>query len=359
MKIGILTFHSANNYGAVLQCYALQETLKGMGHRVRLIDYRPNYFLPDFSITTHKILSLLHRNPFPSIRARLKYLSERSELKKYYKTFEVFAKQLELPREEDTLDSYDAYIFGSDQIWNSYITYGLDPYYFGYLPFEKGNRKYVTYAASMGDVNIDDALAEHFRKALANFDAVSVREEELRVALQPLTDKEIKTALDPTLLADPKIWERIIKKPGIREKYVFVYQVRIDKDTLRIAKKIAKDIGGIVIDSRIRCKIFGSRQYRCYSPMDFLGWIKYASCVVTTSFHGTAFSVVFRKPFYSVSVGYGDLRLRSFLDNMGLQDRFIPKTSAPAFSPVDYSHASQRLALMRQLSMDFLEDSLS
>ncbi|MCD8304112.1 MAG: polysaccharide pyruvyl transferase family protein [Prevotellaceae bacterium] len=359
MKIGIITFHSAFNYGAVLQCYALQETLKGMGHRVRLIDYRPSYLQPDLSITPHKILSLLHRNPLPSIYARLRYLLIRSEKKKYDKTFKVFAKQFELPRDEDTLDSYDTYIFGSDQIWNSHITHGLDPYYYGYLPFEKRDRVYVTYAASMGDVNFDEMLSDHFRKALTNFDAISVREEELQVALQPLTDKEIKVVLDPTLLAEPKIWEHIIKKPEIKEKYVFVYQVRIDKEALRIARKIAKDIGGIVIDSRIRSKILSRKQYSCYSPMDFLGWIKYASCVVTTSFHGTAFSVVFRKPFYSVSVGIGDLRLLSFLNKMGLQDRFIPKTSTPTFSPIDYAEAHQRLAQMRQLSMDFLRENLS
>ena len=187
---------------------------------------------------------------------------------------------------------------GSDQIWNPQITKGFHKPYFGYFDFSKENRKYIAYAASMEASSLTQEEKAFYKKALDNFNAISVRETTLADLLQPLTSKKIETVLDPTLLANTDIWNSIVKRPLLNCKYVLVYQVRFDKNTRRIAQDIANQIGAKVIEitAWINWK-FKKNVYQCCSPEEFLGWIKYASCIVTTSFHGTAFSVIFNKDY--------------------------------------------------------------
>lgn len=357
MKIGILTFHCAHNYGAVLQCYALQETLKGMGHEVEVIDYRP-----EFLLSPYEVWNIRRYGSYNSFLKRL--MLECLTLSRgivRHKAFDLFIQaRLCLTKEKTISSSFDAYIIGSDQVWNPQITKGFHKPYFGYFEFPKEDKKYIAYAASMEASSLSKEAKDFYAKALDNFDAISVREKTLTALLQPLTSKKIETVLDPTLLANVDIWSSIVKRPLLNSKYVLVYQVRPNKNTLRIAQHIADQIGARVIEITAWVNWrYKKNVYQCCSPEEFLGWIKYASCVVTTSFHGTAFSVIFKRPFYCLKLGKGDTRAASLLQELGLENRMIEKTSSPDFQAVDYQMATANLSDLQKNSYQYLVSALN
>ncbi len=364
MKIGILTFHCAHNYGAVLQCYALQETLRGMGHDVEVIDYRPYYLKKPYSwFDIHRFIS---KNPFKALHKSIKEIILLKSRYKRYTAFENFIKyNLNLSEEVcvDKISSkYDIYIMGSDQIWNPKITHGFDPVFFGNFKFIKGKKKYIAYAASMEAKFLKDQEVKYYTKALENFDAIGVRELQLAHLLQPLTDTFIETVLDPTLLADTTIWDKIVENPNIGQKYVLLYQARINSNANRIAEEIAKQINAIVIEVTIDVSTNSNKNIlQCVSPEKFLGLIKNAACVVTVSFHGTAFSVIFKKDFYCIELGDGrDTRAQSLLSSINLENRLIKKLDSPIFSKIDYTEEiDSKLLQMRDKSVKFITNAIN
>ncbi len=364
MKIGILTFHCAHNYGAVLQCYALQQVLISMGYEVEVVDYRPQYLLQPYKIfDSNKVVG----TPVEKIKSFMMAVLKMGKRLKKSKSFNSFiTKRLKLSceREFQTIsDKYDVYIVGSDQVWNVNLTGGaIDKVYFMDLPFEKGKRRYISYAASMGGYNIYAGnYVDYIKQALGNFDAISLREERMIDQLQPLLpEKKMKDVLDPTLIADGKIWEKIVKKPKIKKKYVLVYRFTKDKNILRMAHRIASAIGGVVVEISLQFNIcFGNEIYKNASPEEFLGWFKYADYVITTSFHGTAFSIIFQRPFYCIRYNNEhDYRSESLLEKLCLQDRMICAKESVNISDIDYSTISPLLASLREESMAFLNENL-
>ena len=348
MKIGILTFHCAHNYGAVLQCYALQEILKSMGHDVEVINYRPEYLLKPYRI--FDLGRFKHKNPLKLIKAILKEIILFRKRVARHNIFQHFINErLNLSNEvsrEQIPSYYDVYIMGSDQIWNPKLTKGFDPVYFGCFDFKKGRKKYVAYAASMEAKTLSFQEKEFYKRVLDNFDAISVRETQLAEQLRQLTEKEIKVVLDPTLLADRAIWNKIAKTPKIDKKYILVYQVRDNINTIRIAQDIARQLNVKIVElAAWLSPHFDERRLQCASPEEFLGLIRNATCIITTSFHGTAFSVIFNRPFYCIELRDGqDTRSRSFLNSINLGDRMIKKEDSPKFSFIDYSAVNDNLA---------------
>lgn len=364
MKIGILTFHCAHNYGAVLQCYALQETLKRMGHDVEVIDYRPQYLLTPYNIFNKR--RILSKNQKFMIKSCIREILLLAARIKRYNAFDKFIKnRLNLSdrvMERKIPNCYDVYIMGSDQIWNPKITHGFDPVYFGYFDFKKSKRKYISYAASMEAKMLNVETKNFYIKALSNFDAVSVRETKLAELLKPLTSKKIETVLDPTLIADRSIWDSIIRKPNIKHKYVLVYQVRNNENTMRIASEIANQINAVVIEVTAWLNIcFRKNRFQCASPEEFLGLVKNAACVVTTSFHGTVFSIVFNRPFYCIQLDdYGDTRAQSLLRQIGLSERMIKKNLTPDFTEINYDDGINKcLSQLHEESLHYLFDNIN
>lgn len=361
MKIGILTFHSAHNYGAVLQAYGTQEYLRSQGHDAEIIDYRPHYIEENYKLVN--LNRIFGKNIFTSLK---KIVSEILCLKKTFKRRSAFEKFIEEKfylsekiSNSKIPDSYDAYIFGSDQIWNPKITRGFDGIFFGDFAIKEHSRK-IAYAASMEAIELTDEQKAFFRRVLSHMDSIGVRESHLKELLQPLTSKTIHTVLDPTLLLDSHAWEHILKKPNEEKKYVVVYQVRNNTETLKIAHSIAQEIGGIVVElvSKVTYKNKENR-YQSASVEDFLGWIKHAACVVTTSFHGTVFSIIFERPFYTVKLSDGaDSRSGSLLESLNLSERLISPQDRPAFSTIDYSDTTKKMKIIRETSASFLRDAL-
>lgn len=359
MKIGILTFHCAHNYGAVLQCYALQEVLKGMGHTVEVMDYRPSYLKAPYDIVSFRRIQ--SRNPIRLMKGMISEILSLPERIIRHKGFDRFIKERLCLSAPGIPSDCDAYVMGSDQIWNPGITQGFDGVYFGHLPFPKGHRSYIAYAASMEREALNDSEKNYLQEALRNFDAISVRESHLASLLQPLTDKDVKVVLDPTLLAVPSVWSSFVGRNPLGRKYVLVYQVRVDKETMRIARHIAGQLDAEVVSlSSFPTWRRSKSLYQTESPQAFVNWMRWASCVVTTSFHGTAFSVILNRPFYSIALGRGDTRAASLLKQVGLEERMIGKTASPVFQEIDYvgRKVNDRLDARRREAMEFLKTKL-
>lgn len=361
MKIGILTFHRAINFGAVLQCYALYRTLSDMGHDVEVIDYRPAYiekyrkplYWNDFKkqgflskIKALLMLPITYKNKKKSASVFDSFLNQ------HIKTTQVVKNVLDLP-------SFDVIFFGSDQIWNPRICEGFDPLYYGQFP--KGKTKLVSYAASLGTPQV--LTKEQWDKIfplMKSFDAISVRESKLAEYLQNGGIKA-KTVLDPTLLASKEIFERIVEKPQITG-YVLLYMLEPDGNAITFANRIAKHRNLKLM--RIRARRSPKMKKSNYDDVvpnsvgEFLGYFKYADYVVNVSFHGTAFSVIFNKNFYTLKSRNYE-RAYGLLKSLGLLDRFVsPNDDVGGGNDIDYLNAIECLEKMRKASQEFLYSSL-
>lgn len=357
MKIGILTFHNAYNYGAVLQAYALQEVLIGLGNEVEIIDYR-NSKIDRF----HNYWSL-KCNSFVKVLYRL--LFSYAPLKKKERYFYDFlTNYLHLSKmrynQNCTPSGYDLYIIGSDQVWNPLITGGIDPYYWGAL-FKDG--KTISYAASSG--SMDKLPSEDLRKIqryLSNFSSVSVREDHLKDFLDSKFSVSSQVVLDPTLLAGRDCFEKICAERLIDEPYVLIYQVESNPRLLEIARVVAlkykAKIVLIGLDTFQNKNKYPDIDVISPNVPDFLSLFKYAECVVALSFHGTAFSLLFEKEFYSVRGG-NMARVSSILEPLGLLERIIDTKESIDYSLIDFSEVNCRLKILRDDSKEFLTHSFS
>lgn len=327
MKIGILTFHCAHNYGAVLQAYALQEQLKIMGHNVEIINYRPNYLIEPYKVLRkERFFSILSiKRPWIFIREFLNILFIRPKRFRQFEQFsESYLNQSEKKMDSEFLNSYDTFVMGSDQIWDEKLTKGGDRFFWG--DFETClNQKKIVYAASMtpqlpsADFNID------YISLIKKFNSVSVRETELKTLFQPLLSDEISVVVDPTILADKSVWEKLLDKPLMKEKYIVVYQVRSNFKVLEKAREYAKRFNCKIVELVSSPKFnFRSLVYQQAGPIEFLNYIRFAECMFTTSFHGTVFSILFETPFYSFKLNDGhDSRIEEIVQKLGLESRFI------------------------------------
>ena len=361
MKIGILTFHCAHNYGAVLQCFALQETLKAMGHDVEVIDYRPAYLLDCYKIFDYR--RILSKNPFMLIKNVINEILLLNERLKLYSSFQNFITKklcLSIPVEESNIPSeYDVYVIGSDQIWNPNITNGFDDIYFGQFGFSKGERKYISYAASMEINNLKSEYKAYLKTKLLNFNALSVRESQLIEILQPLTSTKINLVIDPTFLIKENKWMELVVKPSIKEKYVLIYFTRTDENVVVLAKKIADKLKAKVIKISATLK-YRFNKFEGSSPEMFISLIKNAECIITTSFHGTAFSLIFNKPFYYIKLHDDkNSRVLSLLSLLSLEDRAIEPNENVNFKNIDYDKINVILGGMRKESLKFLTDAIN
>ena len=362
MKIGLLTFHCAQNYGAVLQCYATQEFLKSKGYDVEVVDYRPDYLLRPYRLFNTQRLAC--GNPITSAINLVKELIQfprRCYRQWAYRRFtKKYLALSNLVTKETIPTYYDTYIVGSDQIWNPKLTHGFDDAYFCRFAFHKNNKRYIAYAASMEAKELTIDAQEFYKESLKHFDSISVREGNLIQLLQPLTQRKITQVLDPTLMADPRIWNNFLTHHSEKKKYVVIYQGRSNKASERIAKDIAKQVGGKVVILSTWFSLSRGESHLNVGPDKFIDIIRHAACVITTSFHGTAFSIIFNRPFYTIRMNDGaDTRSQSLLEALNLQDRMIDTDSSPIFSTIDYSEANSKLEELRCLSQEFLLNALN
>lgn len=323
MRIGIITFHAAHNYGAVLQCYALQEFLRTESHEVEVIDYR----LPAIVDGYHwfKSYRFISKNPFKLIKKTANELRFIKNRKERYKAFELFIKErLNLAPQENIFNNpYDVIIIGSDQVWNYHLTDGFDSYYWGDFPHPPQTR-IISYAASMHD-NWPQSYNNTIIEKLNNFKYISVRETALAEKLASLLpNKEIHSVIDPTLLITKEQWNKLAKRPPINYPYLFLYQVERSSKAEHIAQQIAKEKNLKIVYLSALVDNINTKEIIASSPEEFIGLFKYADFIVCSSFHGTIFSLQFGKPFYSIKMGLGkDNRVGNLLKSLNKENLFI------------------------------------
>lgn len=356
IKIAILTFHRAINYGAILQAYALQRALIILGYDVEILDYRndlieKSYYSPLGSSKKTKgiIKSLLY---FNVQRARNKAFNH------FRKNMIVSNKKYNRRTISET--AYDYYITGSDQVWNLKCT-NYDPVYF--LNFVSADKR-VSYAASLGKYKDIIDSYDQFYGFLRDFKWISVRENAGRELLKNKVDKNMYIDVDPTFLLKREEWDKLAMKSKLND-YVLIYSVNLNMDVLTVGRKIKKEKGKKLLILTLRNKPIKLLENEILlqksSPEEFLGLIKDANCVVTNSFHGTAFSIIFNSDFYLVKNSKEDLdntRLDSLLEKFGLSDRIVESNSFEFKDSINYELVNERVNAEVQTSINHLTKSI-
>lgn len=354
MKIGIITFHRAHNYGAVLQCYALSITLKNLGHDVEVIDYLPTQFKLEYSIYPFRHLSLYRK-----ITQLLKLLPVLDIKIKRSQGFDSFINKLPLSKQsfDETnikFEEYDAIVFGSDQIWNPTLTNNKDNVYCGNFP--KLGKRFVSYAASTNPKLMQKEYQAYFEGIIDRFDNISTRETSLTDYLNELSSGVSQVVLDPVLLLTKDQWRRIAIKPK-ETNYLLVYTVPQHPQIIQVANQLASEKNLQVIEIRPNVQNIRKKNYlQTVSPTEFLGYIMHADYVLTTSFHGTALSIVFERQFLTLSIDKQvDDRAANLLENLCLSERLVTQDD---YHRGDIDYHTSALTQLRQTSIDYLISSL-
>ena len=358
MKVGILTFHNAHNYGAVLQCFALQHYLEEIGYDVEIIDYRPDFYSEQYK--SHSILSCCGKNPVSVIKCLYyNYYLYNKRCKSFNNFINKHLKLSNCVSENNIPRDYHAYIVGSDQIWNPSITNGFRGVYFCDFPFKKGSSRYIAYAPSMELTKPSSEEINFLRDNLARMDFLSVREASLIPLIESLTNKRVDIVCDPTFLLNSLQWSAFIGPKLMNKPYVVLYQVRDNPSAFELARKIAAQIKGTVVCLTARIDKNYPVDFQTASPMDFINYIANADFVVTTSFHATAFSLIFNVSFYTMLLGDNfDDRCSSLLKMVGLEDRLVTPGRNVLIETVNFNLCNEKLSNLVINSKEYLNKSL-
>ena len=365
MKIGILTFHYAHNYGAMLQAYALVTFLRLKGHEAQIIDYRLPFIYDLYELLDFKGFFKRYRRKNNVLIALLKSIKNFSKHKnkslKWYR-FEDFLNNSLIKTSrvyslgEINKLNFDCVVCGSDQIWNGSLTGGLEPLYFceGLTAPCK-----ISYAASNGNEIVDTKEWGFFKSYISNFRKISVREKGLSDFLSNHGIAN-RVVLDPVFLLDKQLWQDVCGPVSVK-RYLLTYSFNENPNFFVEAKKLADKKHLQVV-----CFLFKRNESLSSDiiqivdggPKEFVCYFKEASFVVTNSFHGTAFSVLMQKQFYTVPPLRGRERVDSLLDVLGLSDR-IANADFDDKAMIDYHEVCGKLNLLRKKSVNFLTEALS
>lgn len=358
MNLKIVTFHFANNYGAVLQAYALQAHLSQYGN-VELLNYEPEhlkklYSLNPFSCGIHPREIIRRARAIPYKRKQFEFFS--NFRKNDLKCANEDTSDIDLAK--NVLNQADAIIYGSDQIWNLGIT-NSDSIYFG--DFVDKTVKKIAYAASFGADNDLNSISQFIKKYLNTFDALSVREQS---GVKILSDNGVSNAdivCDPVFLLDKDCWINIARKPveNIPEKYILYYALRKDEKLIRAAKKVGKDYGIPVLSihpNGNRSFMIENQLYKI-GPKEFVWLINNAAYICTNSFHAVAFSSIFKKKvvFYGYENGKG--RVESLLSILKSPEFFYKDEKGNDIFDLEKAEY-KGLKELKQQSIRYLKDNI-
>ena len=335
MNIGILTFHTADNYGSVLQAYALKtfvEKIEGVD-KCELINYLPPNQEELYAI-------YLPLKSLKNIIKNMRAFCFRGLLEDRKNAFNTFRKNRlcidGIPgkfdkKEERCLKAYDIVIVGSDQIWNPR---SVDFSMFYFVPEFSGKK--IAYAPSFGNGTLLDfekkGLIKETGDALQSFHSIAVREQTGISIIEQLSGKTAQIVVDPTLLILDE-WENLAASCDEKEKYIFFYAIDYNPQAIKMVQQISRKTGlpvKVIFSSNKTYRILstGFQLVKKTSPEYFLSLVKNAELILSSSFHGTAFSLIFKKKFYALEASrkgtlYKDQRIHSLLSRINLEDRII------------------------------------
>lgn len=340
MKIGIMTFHWATNYGAVLQAFALQEACDKMGADTFIIDYYPRHYKKN-------ILNSFLSTHLQVILSKIKEIPKEKQIeefrRKYLKRTSYFNANIKL---KNAVLPFECYICGSDQIWNeSFSTYGeFKPTYSYFLDFAPDDKIIASYAASFGTDNLTSSLRVNIKKLLNRFDFISVRENSGAKIINDLGFDNVFVVPDPTLLLEKGEYEKFVTPKTNKFPRAFVYMLH---NQISNADNILKILSYRNYESII-CDNIGVEEW--------LSQIYNSDIIVTNSFHGTVFSIIFQKPFIAIPVNGSRMnnRIETLLGKLGLQNRIFQGNLDILETPIDWQDVEKRLNKYRAEGYNFL-----
>ncbi len=356
MKIGILTVHRAYNYGSVLQCYALQEYLKSLGHDVWVIDYRQPWTEAVYKAFSFYYIKKQIKHP----RVIFNYIKGYNRRKKTTKQrkliFSTFMKRFRLSEPcywaNDIPQDFDRYIIGSDQLWSHACFGGEDRVYLGFFSHRK-NSKVIGYALSSNTNSLIIFGRDRLSHIIANFDSLSVREPFIADFIQEKLGITVPVVLDPTLLTDANLWDNLINEKWKYKNYIAIYQARNVAGNPTYLKDKAQNFA-----NELECDVIDLSSMT-YSVEDFVSIIKYAKYVLTTSFHATVFSLIMKTPCYAIKLDDGfDGRYVDLLHAVGLDKEIAERNFIPKPQEINFLIAAKNLFTLRMDSIKYLEKSL-
>ncbi|MCM1115409.1 MAG: polysaccharide pyruvyl transferase family protein [Clostridium sp.] len=368
--IGMLTFYWADDFGAMLQCFALKEYLNTYEKTV-IIPYFPKALRSRYQVFRRKKnqswrwkIAEMVKPPtvFNTLNRRIKMVNFR---KKHFRDLnKTIALSSEIPQ---CFSDIDTYVVGSDQVWNPDITEGFqDGYFCTFKNNTKKGTRFVSYAASIGMNACRTDCDAYFKRNLQNFDEISIREAGSKEYLSQFCKKEPLCVLDPVFLLNHSQWEEHIKSiPKHNEKYIFVYCAEENKELINYANKLANEKGLKIYV----CDNFFP-QWQQWSqgdftlkneanPFDTLSYLRDAEYVVTNSFHGLVTSIIFEKQFAVFSHSVRSERQISLLNTAQLNARIV--TDIDSFDideKIDYKTSKTLLDVKIKESKDFIQNNI-
>jgi hypothetical protein len=338
MKIGILTFHFSNNYGALFQAYGLRNYLKELGHDVEFINYQPEYLEEGGEI---KLSNLFSKATLKIVYLKLVNIKEKyfgnKQKEKYFEEFKkdfLGIDESKIYKSKNELENanlfYDLLITGSDQVWNPSEQYGIDTVYFLDFKTSNTNVKKISYAPSFGKDNIDEKYKDEISKLVSKLDSISIRE----ISGQNIIEN--MTTIKPTLVPDPTVlvsnYYNVMNPYHTNSKdYIFCYYLRSRETVGDVAEYMANKENLEIYsphNPHRRWKEIGTTVHP--GPREWLYLLNNSKFVITNSFHGTMLSILLNKPFIVVGIGSGEKskyneRAMNILKQCGLDNRFIDK----------------------------------
>lgn len=381
--IGLINIQWFDNPGAVWLAYSLQQTVKKLqpDEEVIIIDYAAGGSKTINLSPANRIIKLMKRKAANT----LFYLNADNrkfglELKKRHNKYEEFRKEY-LSRTPKTTEinsvifkkDYSACVVGSDVVWKPEIAEEEHSKIY-FLQFAGKNTQKIAYAASIGtdDMNVLDGLKPLYRTLIADFNSISLREKTAVQYIGNLTDKKVYHVLDPVFLSDSDTYVRLIKdvKTPCQQNYIYLYMLSYNEDIISLAIQLAQKTGyKIVYDLHTRENLVLKNKFKEYGlattavgPLEFLALINGASMILCDSFHGTAFSIILHKDFYTFGNYNGGIdistRMKDLLEMLSLEKRYVTDNSNISSEPIDYADVDKKLDNHRKESTEFLKRSL-
>lgn len=367
MKINTITCHDVYNLGASLQAYALQTYLENCGHEVRIIDYKPPYLSGHYKLWGKA--NPLFDKPLLRFAYNIAKLPGRLVGLKRKKVFDDFTQNyLHLTPRYHSYEELqqnppeaDAYVAGSDQIWNTLFPNGRDAaFYLGFVP--DGKRK-ISYAASFATCQVEDKFRPFVEQALRGLDRVSIRERISLPLLASLGRTDGVAVCDPVFLLSSMEWDAILRKEEReqpRGNYVLVYDFEHSPAVRNIAVCIAEQSDCHIFSVGAFREKYTDRNFVNVGPMEFLSLVKNARFVISNSFHATAFSLIFHRPFCVVNRLEGiNERMRSLLEDCELGERLVSDYASSLMEEINWPCVQGLLDGNIVESKNYLKEALS
>lgn len=364
MKIGIITRHAIANYGSVLQSYATEKVLEKLGYNSEIIDYiREEEKSENLAKTFAKNSKFWNKN----FLTRFMYkIIQTPNIKKQEKEFKINRqKYLKMSKKqfenfESDIPEYDIYCTGSDQVWGQIANSDYDENYF--LEFVPQGKKCISYAASFGKANISDELKQKLPKLLKKYSSILVRENSA-VNILKKCNIESELVLDPTLLLDKNDWEELYNEEYKKdEEYILVYQLHHNRDFDKYLKKLKNRIKIKIyrISPSFYFKFLPGNCVYLPSLEEFITLFHDAKYVITDSFHGTVFSIIFNKEMLDILPKKTGTRIENILKLFDINNRILTNYNNfdVIYEKINFLDINNKLKDERNKSINLLRKAL-